>query len=140
MSALYTAVATATGDGRNGEARTDDGQLVVDLAVPKEMGGAGGATNPEQLFALGYSACFGGAMALAAKEKKIALSNVSITAKVSIGKQGGGFGLAVELIGHLPDVPQQDAQALMEATHQICPYSKATRNNIEVKLTAEGKK
>lgn len=140
MEPVYTATATTTA-GRGGHAKTDDGHLDLHLSVPKGLGGPGGdGTNPEQLFALGYSACFGGAMALAAKEKKIALSNVSITAKVSIGKQGGGFGLAVELIGHLPEVPQADAQALMEATHKICPYSKATRNNIEVKLTAEGKK
>lgn len=140
MEPVYTATATTTA-GRGGHAKSDDGQMDLQLAVPKGLGGPGGpGTNPEQLFALGYSACFGGALALAAKEKKIAPGKVTITAKVHIGKQGGGFGLAVELIGHLPEVSQQDAETLMEATHQICPYSKATRNNIEVKLTAEGKK
>ncbi len=139
MDPVYTAIATTTA-GRAGHAITEDGHLDLHLSVPKGLGGPGGdGTNPEQLFALGYSACFGGAMALAAKEKKITTGEVKITAKVHIGKEGGGFGLAVELIGHLPNVPQKDADALMEATHKICPYSKATRNNIEVKLTAQGK-
>lgn len=139
MEPVYTATATTVA-GRAGHAKTDDGRIDLHLSVPKGLGGPGGeGTNPEQLFALGYSACFGGAMALAAANKKIKVGKVSITAKVSIGKEGGGFGLAVELIGHMPEVPQADAQMLMEATHQICPYSKATRNNIEVKLSAEGK-
>jgi Ohr subfamily peroxiredoxin len=140
METLYTAIATTTA-GRAGHAKTDDGVLDLQLSVPKGLGGAGGpGTNPEQLFAAGFSACFGGAMALAAKKLNLQPKQIAITAKVSIGKEAGGFGLAVELIGHLPDVPQKDADRLMEATHQICPYSKATRNNVQVVLKAEGKK
>jgi len=140
METLYTAIATTIA-GRAGHAKTDDGVLDLALSVPKGLGGPGGAgTNPEQLFAAGFSACFGGAMAVAAKEQKIQPGKIAITAKVTIGKEAGGFGLAVELIGHLPDVPQKDADRLMEAAHQICPYSKATRNNIQVVLKAEGKK
>jgi osmotically inducible protein OsmC len=137
MSALYTAVATATGDGRNGEARTDDGQLVVDLAVPKEMGGAGGATNPEQLFAVGYAACFHSALKLVAGRSKAKISDTAVTAEVSINPtEAGGFQLAVALHAEISGVDQQTADTLVEQAHQVCPYSNATRGNIDVTVDA----
>lgn len=137
MSALYTAVATATGDGRNGEARTDDGQLAVDLAVPKEMGGTGGATNPEQLFAVGYAACFHSALKLVAGRSKARISDTAVTAEVSINpKDDGGFQLAVALHAEIGGVDQETADSLVEQAHQVCPYSNATRGNIEVTVDA----
>ena len=137
MTPLYTAQATATA-GRAGHVSSDDGTLSLDLSVPKGLGGPGGAgTNPEQLFAAGYSACFGGALGLVAGKQKVQTGKVHITAKVSIGKtEAGGFGLAVELEGAFPELADKAlAQRLMEAAHQVCPYSNATRNNVEVKLS-----
>jgi lipoyl-dependent peroxiredoxin len=138
ITPLYTAVATAT-HGRDGTVRSDDGTVDHKLAIPKGLGGPGGdGTNPEQLFAAGYSACFGGALGLVARMQKVPLKDAQITAKVTIGKtQAGGFGLAVELHGKLDGVPQEQAQALMEAAHQVCPYSVATRGNIDVKVIAD---
>ncbi|MHA7240167.1 organic hydroperoxide resistance protein [Arthrobacter sp. TMS1-12-1] len=137
MSALYTAVATATGDGRNGKARTDDGQLVVDLAVPTEMGGPGGATNPEQLFALGYAACFHSALKLVASRSRATISETAVTAEVGIGPvDGGGFQLTVALHAEIGGVDQETADRLVEQAHQVCPYSNATRGNIEVTVDA----
>ena len=137
MSALYTAVATASGDGRNGKARTDDGELVVDLAVPKEMGGTGGATNPEQLFAAGYAACFHGALKLVASRSKATIRDTAVTAEVSIGAvDGGAFQLAVALHAEIGGVDQETADQLVEQAHQVCPYSNATRGNIEVTVDA----
>jgi osmotically inducible protein OsmC len=137
MSALYTAVATATGDGRNGKAHTDDGMLVVDLAVPKEMGGAGGATNPEQLFAVGYAACFHSALKLVAGRSKARINDTAVTAEVSINPtDGGAFTLAVALHAEIGGVDQETADLLVEQAHQVCPYSNATRGNIEVTVDA----
>ncbi|MDC3959893.1 organic hydroperoxide resistance protein [Polyangium jinanense] len=135
MKVLYTATATAT-NGREGRVKTDDGKLDLGLSMPKSVGGPGGeGTNPEQLFALGYSACFGSALAFVARLQKIQTGPVEITAKVSLGSEEGGFRLAVELIGHIPDLPREQAETLMHAAHQACPYSKATRGNIDVKLS-----
>lgn len=133
---LYTAHATSTG-GRDGRSTSDDKQLDVKLTTPKSLGGAGGeGTNPEQLFAAGYSACFIGALkAVGAKEKVKIPNDVSITGNVSIGPITGGFGLAVELQISLPGLEREQAQALVEKAHHVCPYSNATRGNIEVKLT-----
>jgi Ohr subfamily peroxiredoxin len=129
---LYTATATATG-GRDGTAKSDDGVLDVKLAVPKGLGGPGGAgTNPEQLFAAGYAACFGSAVGHIARLQKLNPGPVSITAKVEIGPAGKGFGLQVELVASLPDLPRDQAQKLIEAAHEVCPYSNATRGNIVV--------
>jgi osmotically inducible protein OsmC len=135
---LYTATATAHG-GREGKVQTDDGQVSHALAMPTALGGKGGAgTNPEQLFASGFAACFESALRLVARMQRKPLKDATITAKVTIGKtDDGGFGLAAELHGHLEGVSRDEAQALMEAAHQVCPYSKATRGNIEVKLIAE---
>src|ERR671917_596613 len=137
MEALYTASATARG-GRNGTVESSDGILDLDLTMPKEMGGPGdeGATNTEQLFAAGYSACFENALRrVAGQQKKNIGEDTSITANVGIGRDGNGFGLKVELVGHLPGLPREEAEALMYVAHEVCPYSKATRGNIEVELS-----
>ena len=135
---LYTATATAHG-GREGKVATDDGQVSHTLAMPTSLGGKGGmGTNPEQLFAAGFAACFESALRLVARLQRKPLRDARITARVTIGKtDDGGFGLAAELRGHIDGVSREEAQALMEAAHQVCPYSKATRGNIELKLFAE---
>lgn len=137
---LYTAKVKVTG-GRDGEAVSDDGHLKVKLGTPKEMGGTGGdATNPEQLFAAGFAACFLSAMKMLAGKKKMPISDTpSITAEVGIGPVGQAFGLQAVLNVSLPGMEDNDAQALVDAAHQVCPYSNATRNNIEVKLLVSTK-
>lgn len=131
---LYTARVHTTG-GRDGRSISDDNLLDVKLASPKAMGGSGTATNPEQLFAAGYSACFIGAMKHVAEKKKIMLpANVSIKASVAIGPISEGFGLAVDLAISLPELDRAVAQDLIDSAHQVCPYSNATRGNIDVKL------
>ncbi|MEV7042623.1 organic hydroperoxide resistance protein [Amycolatopsis sp. NPDC051061] len=135
--AIYTAVATARGDGRNGEVTSSDGVIDESLAIPKEMGGPGGdKTNPEQLFAAGYSACFHSALQLVARQAKVALGDSTVTAEVSVLKQDVGFGLGVALNVSLPGLEQAQADQLVEQAHQVCPYSNATRGNIEVALSA----
>ena len=133
---LYTAHATSTG-GRAGTSETSDGVLKLSLSTPKELGGAGGpGTNPEQLFACGYSACFIGAMKAVAARQKIALpAEVSITADVGIGPIPAGFGIQVALNVTIPGMDKDAAEKLVHAAHQVCPYSNATRGNIEVTLT-----
>src|SRR5436190_20776799 len=127
MKILYTAVAHATGDGRNGHAESDDGILDIDLRVPKELGGPGGATNPEQLFAAGYAACFHSALKLVGAREKADVTGTEVSASVSIGLlDAGGFGLGVELDVHIPALEHDAALALVEAAHQVCPYSNAT--------------
>jgi osmotically inducible protein OsmC len=137
MNALYTASATATGDGRNGHVRSTDGVLDFDLAVPKELGGAGGAlTNPEQLFAAGYAACFHSAIKRVAGNQKITLTDTAITVDVGIGPlPTGGFGLTVAIEAELPGLDETTAKAVLDAAHQLCPYSNATRGNVDVQLT-----
>ena len=136
MDILYTATATATGDGRNGHATSDDGILDVDLRVPKELGGPGGATNPEQLFAAGYAACFHSAMKVVASRDKLDVTGSEVSASVGLGMTPtGGFGLSVELDVSLPALDHGAAQALVAKAHEVCPYSNATRGNIEVTLT-----
>jgi osmotically inducible protein OsmC len=133
---LYTAEATAVG-GREGHVRSSDGVLELDLKPPVEMGGPGGATNPEQLFAAGYSACFQSALAVVARRSKVSVDGSTVAAKVTIGTiEGGGFGLSVGLDVHIPGVDESTTQKLIEDAHQVCPYSNATRGNIEVTLTA----
>ncbi|MGI5519538.1 organic hydroperoxide resistance protein [Micromonospora sp. CA-259024] len=136
MQVLYTASATASGDGRDGHVETSDGTFTLDLAVPKEMGGAGGGANPEQLFAAGYAACFHGALRLVARRAKADVTGSVVGAEVGIGPNGsGGFGLTVQLVVDLPAVPRDTAEQLVEQAHQVCPYSNATRGNIDVALT-----
>lgn len=131
---LYTAHATTTG-GRDGRSRTDDGKLEVKLAPPKEMGGNGDGTNPEQLFAAGYSACFLGAMKfVAGAQKKVLPADTSITADIGIGPIPAGFGINATLSVTIPGWAKADAQALVDAAHKVCPYSNATRGNIDVTL------
>ncbi|MDZ4176466.1 MAG: organic hydroperoxide resistance protein [Hydrogenophaga sp.] len=131
---LYTARARTTG-GRVGTARTDDGLLDIKLTPPKAMGGAGTATNPEQLFAAGYSACFMGALKHVAGMKKVAIpADASIEAEVDIGPIPAGFGIAARLTVNLPGVDRAVAQDLADTAHQVCPYSNATRGNIDVTI------
>ena len=137
MKVLYTAAAMSSGDARNGRVRSSDGLLDFDLATPKEMGGPGGATNPEQLFAAGYSACFHSALKLVAKNKKVEIADSAVSAEVGIGpNDAGGFGLTVALHVELSGVDQATADELAEAAHQVCPYSNATRGNIDVTVDA----
>ncbi|MFF7634170.1 organic hydroperoxide resistance protein [Kitasatospora sp. NPDC008050] len=138
MPTLYTTEALSTGDGRNGEVRTSDGVLDELLAVPKEMGGPGGdRTNPEQLFAAGYAACFHNGMRLIAGQQKVTLGESTVRSTVSlITLDNGGFSLEVALSAHLPGLDQATADQLVETTHQVCPYSNATRGNISVTLEA----
>ena len=136
---LYTATATSHG-GRNGQVESDDGTINMKLSMPKALGGAEekGATNPEQLFAAGYSACFEGALRLVAGKMKKPIKDAHIQAKATIGKTPeGGFGLAVQLHGKLSGVSQAEADELMHKAHEVCPYSNATRGNIDVKLSSE---
>jgi Ohr subfamily peroxiredoxin len=129
MNPLYTAVASAIGEGRaHGHAETDDGGVKVDLRLPKEMGGQGGGANPEQLVALGYAACFRGALREVAGQKKIVLKDPKVTCRATIGKDGDDFALAFEIDVSLPDVSHDDAEALVEAAHGVCPYSRAFKN------------
>ncbi|GAA2775343.1 organic hydroperoxide resistance protein [Streptomyces rameus] len=137
MDALYTAVATAT-HGREGRAVSSDGKIDLKLAPPVELGGNGEGTNPEQLFAAGYAACFGSALGLVGRQAKVDVSDAAVTAEVGIGKQGEGFGLKVILRVELPDtVDQETGRKLVETAHQVCPYSNATRGNIDVDLVIE---
>ncbi|MGW0902270.1 organic hydroperoxide resistance protein [Streptomyces sp. NPDC002853] len=130
----YTAVATAE-NGRDGRVATDDGKLDVVVNPPKEMGGSGAGTNPEQLFAAGYSACFQGALGVVARKENADISGSTVTAKVGIGQtEAGGFGLEVAITASIPNVDEATAQALIEKAHQVCPYSSATRGNIKVEL------
>ena len=138
LKILYTAHAKAVG-GRNGHTESSDKLVSADLSVPKAMGGPGkpGTTTPEDLFAAGYAACFGGAVDYAAKLKKLTVSDIAAEAAVGIGTTDtGGFGLKADLTVYLRGLSQADAEALVLAAHQICPYSNATRNNIEVGLKA----
>ncbi|MBC7279641.1 MAG: organic hydroperoxide resistance protein [Nocardioides sp.] len=136
MTPIYTASAVSTGDARNGHVQSTDGLIDADVRIPKEMGGAGGATNPEQLFAAGYAACFHSALKLVAGKAKVDMTDSEVVADVSIGDNGqGGFGLAVQLEVTIPGTDTATAQQLAEQAHQVCPYSNATRGNIEVKLT-----
>lgn len=136
---LYTAHAHVTG-GRDGHGRTDDGELEVDLRVPKELGGAGGGTNPEELFAVGYAACFESAIGGVARRRHLEAGEVAIDSAVSLLPTGdGGFKLAVTLDVTLPSVGDRETAAeLVRAAHQVCPYSNATRGNIDVDLLLDG--
>lgn len=136
MQKLYTAQATATG-GRNGKVKSSNGVLDVEVRMPKALGGASDDyTNPEQLFAAGYAACFDSALNLVVKQSKLAAGETSVTAAVTIGKiDNGGFGLAVEMLVHVPGVQQDAAEQLVKKAHEVCPYSNATRGNIQVDFT-----
>lgn len=135
MSILYTAEGTAWG-GRDGRAATNDGLLDVQVAMPKELGGPGGATNPEQLFATGYAACFHSALKRIASAQKFDVKESAVTVRVGLGmNDAGGFGLQVAIEAELPGIEYDKALELVEAAHQVCPYSNATRGNVDATLS-----
>ncbi|MDZ4266508.1 MAG: organic hydroperoxide resistance protein [Mycobacterium sp.] len=142
IDVVYTAESTASGGGRDGHVKSSDGKIDLDTRPPREMGGSGEGVNPELLFSAGYAACFLGALRLVAKDAKVSIDDASgITARIGIGKDigkdGGGFGLTAELVGYLPGLDQGVADDLMAKAHDACPYSKATRGNIDVNLVAK---
>ncbi len=133
---VYTAEALSTGGGRSGHVRSSDGRVDLDLAAPVEMGGPGGGSNPEQLFAAGYAACFHSALQGAARGAKVSLGDSSVGASVGIGPaDDGSYALSVHLEVVIPDLPHDQARALADEAHRICPYSNATRGNIDVTVT-----
>ncbi len=134
MPEVYRTAAVSTGDGRNGHSRTTDGMIDVDLATPKEQGGPGGATNPEQLFAAGWAGCFHSSLKVVARGEGITLTDSAVTVEVGLNKEDGAFSLAVAITAHLPGVGHAQAENLLRQAHQRCPYSKATRGNIVVDL------
>ena len=136
METLYTAIAHASGSGRDGHVLSEDNRIDLDTRIPKEMGGSGDGTNPEQLFAAGYAACFLSALHAVGRTKKSDTVDAGVSASVSIGKiSETGFGLAVELDVYLPNVQAEQRQELVDAAHQVCPYSNATMGNVEVTLS-----
>jgi len=136
MTTIYTAEALSTGAGRNGHVRSSEGTLDMDMAAPKEMGGSGAGANPEMLFAAGYAACFHNALQGIARREKVSLGDSSVGAQVGIGpNETGGYGLSVHLEVVIPDLPHDQAQALADEAHTVCPYSNATRGNIEVTVS-----
>lgn len=139
IEVVFTAESTATGGGRDGHVKSSDGRIDLDTRPPKEAGGSGEGTNPEQLFSAGYAACFLGALRLVARNSDVKLDDATgITAQVGFGKDPeGGFAINAHLIGYLPGLEQSAADDLMNKAHQVCPYSKATRGNIDVSLSAK---
>jgi lipoyl-dependent peroxiredoxin len=136
MKTLYTTTAVATGDGRNGHVQTTDGLLATDVRMPAELGGPGGSTNPEQLFAAGYAACFHSALKLVAGTDGVDATDSEVVADVSLGAhENGAFGLSVALEVSMPGAERETAEKVVARAHQVCPYSNATRGNIEVVLT-----
>ena len=139
MSPLYTAVAHTNKGGRQGgHAETSDGRVKVDLAFPKEMGGDGNGTNPEQLVALGYSACFASAVGAIARQTKQDIDGLDVTCRATIGKEGEGFALSFEIEAVLPKLSQADADELVKKAHELCPYSRAFRDTAPTSATAKG--
>lgn len=140
MKTIYATEATVRGGGRNGQARTSDGRLEVELDIPQELGGEGGnGTNPEQLFAAGYAACFASAVAKVSRRMKRDASDATVTSRVGIGSDGSsGYSLWVQIQVNLPSLNQDEAESLVAEAHETCPYSKATRDNIPVHLVVEG--
>ena len=136
IKVLYWAEALATGDGRDGHVRSSDGVLDLDVRVPPELGGKGGGTNPEQLFAAGYSACFHSALRRVAKQMNVDVTDSTVGAKVGLGMTGGGaFNIEVALEVGLPNASREDAERAVARAHEVCPYSNATRGNVKVTLT-----
>ena len=139
IEVVYTTESTATGGGRDGHVTSDDGRIDLDTRPPKEMGGNGEGTNPEQLFSAGYSACFLGALRLVAGKSKVTLDEATnVTVQIGFGKDSaGGFGLTGKIVGYLPGLEQGVADDLVHQAHQVCPYSKATRGNVDVDVSAK---
>jgi Ohr subfamily peroxiredoxin len=138
IDVVFSTASTATGGGRDGHVKSSDGRIDLDTRPPKEMGGSGGGTNPEQLFSAGYAACFLGALRLVAGNSDVALDDATdVTVEVGFGKDpAGGFGLTGTITGYLPGLQQGVADDLMKQAHQVCPYSKATRGNVDVDVSA----
>lgn len=135
MDVLYTAIAHASGGGRDGHVLSEDNVIDLETRVPKELGGAGGGTNPEQLFAAGYAACFLSALHTVARSLKVDTRDAGVSASVGLGKTSDiAYNIAVELDVYLPNVPAESRQRLVDIAHQTCPYSNATRNNVDVRL------
>ncbi|HET7074432.1 MAG TPA: organic hydroperoxide resistance protein [Mycobacterium sp.] len=139
IEVVYTTESTATGGGRDGHVKSADGRIDLDTRPPKVMGGSGEGTNPEQLFSAGYAACFLGALRLVAGKAKVKLDDATdVTVQIGFGKDSaGGFGITGKIVGYLPGLDQSAADELVEQAHQVCPYSKATRGNIDVDLAAK---
>jgi lipoyl-dependent peroxiredoxin len=139
IEVVYTTESTATGGGRDGHVKSADGRIDLDTRPPKAMGGNGEGTNPEQLFSAGYAACFLGALRLVAGKSKVKLDDATnVTVEIGFGKDTeGGFGLTGKIVGYLPGVEQSVADDLVEQAHQVCPYSKATRGNVDVDVSAK---
>lgn len=135
MTPIYSTTAHASGDGRNGHVHSDDSHVDADVRMPPELGGPGGATNPEQLFAAGYAACFHSALRLTASEFDVDTTDSEVSATVHLSQSGSGFGLAVELDVSLPAAAPDDARKVADRAHEVCPYSHATRNNIDVTVS-----
>ncbi|AJI79462.1 MULTISPECIES: organic hydroperoxide resistance protein [Corynebacterium] len=135
MTAVYTTEALSTGDGRDGRAVVQDSDLDFTMTAPKEMGGSGEGVNPEQLFAAGYAACYHSALKAVAKDKDVDVTDSAVGARVTLNNGSEGFFISAELEVTIPGVEQDEAQALADAAHEVCPYSKATRGNIDVKIT-----
>ena len=139
IEVVYTTESTATGGGRDGHVKSDDGRIDLETRPPKEMGGNGDGTNPEQLFSAGYAACFLGALRLVAGKSKVALDDATnVSVQIGFGKDSaGGFGLTGKIVSYLPGLEQSVAHDLVEQAHQVCPYSKATRGNVDVEVSAK---
>jgi lipoyl-dependent peroxiredoxin len=139
IEVVYTTESTATGGGRDGHVKSPDGRIDLDTRPPKAMGGSGEGTNPEQLFSAGYAACFLGALRLVAGKSKVKLDDATnVTVEIGFGKDSvGGFGITGKIVGYLPGMEESAAQDLVEQAHQVCPYSKATRGNIDVEVSAK---
>ncbi len=139
IEVVYTTESTATGGGRDGHVKSADGRIDLDTRPPKAMGGSGEGTNPEQLFSAGYAACFLGALRLVAGKSEVKLDDATnVTVEIGFGKDSeGGFGLTGKIIGYLPGLDESAAHDLVEQAHQVCPYSKATRGNIDVEVSAK---
>lgn len=139
IEVVFTTESTATGGGRDGHVKSSDGRIDLETRPPKEMGGSGDGTNPEQLFSAGYAACFLGALRLVAGKADVNLDNATdVTVQVGFGKDpAGGFGLTGKIVGYLPGLEQQAADDLMHQAHQVCPYSKATRGNVDIDVSAK---
>ena len=138
IEVVYTAESTAAGGGRDGHVKSDDGRIDLDTRPPKAMGGSGEGTNPEQLFSAGYAGCFLSALRLVAGKAKVKLDDATtITVQIGLGSDSsdGGFGLTAKIVGYLPGLEESDASDLVEAAHEVCPYSKATRGNIDVDIS-----
>ncbi|MGH3562284.1 MAG: organic hydroperoxide resistance protein [Mycobacterium sp.] len=138
IDVLFTTASTATGGGRDGHVKSSDGRIDLDTRPPREMGGSGDGTNPEELFSAGYAACFLGALRLVARNSEVTLDDATdVTVQVGLGKDpAGGFGLTGTITGYLPGLQQAAADDLMDQAHQVCPYSKATRGNVAIDVSA----